>query len=153
MKKWIIALIVTTLGACTSIQDSHPQKQSAAHEQAKVIFDQGLVAYQKQEYKTALPLFHQAAAQGFFKAERYIGLSHLNGYGVKKDPVQAFAAFKRASEKDITGQYWLGYCYENAIGTKKDMEKAIYWYQKSAQRGDHISQPAIEALKRLGKKV
>ncbi|WP_373796916.1 hypothetical protein [Neisseria dentiae] len=40
--------------------------------------------------------------------------------------------------------------YENGIGTAKDMRQAVYWYQKSAQRGDHVSQPAIDALQRLG---
>ena len=154
MKTILNICAVATLVACTATpttNTSHqPEPQSAQHEQAKAIFDQGLAAYNAQDYATALPLFRQAAAQGFFKADRYIGLAYLNGYGVAKDPAQAFAAFTRASEKDITGQYWLGYCYENGIGTSKNMTQAIYWYQKSAQRGDHVSQPAIDALKRLG---
>ncbi|HHK6019915.1 TPA: SEL1-like repeat protein [Neisseria subflava] len=61
------------------------------------------------------------------------------------------AYFMQAAEEgDITGQYWLGHCYENGIGTAKDMTKAVHWYQESAKRGDHISQPAIDALNRLG---
>ena len=52
-----------------------------------------------------------------------------------------------------TGQYWLGYCYENGVGTEKDMTQAVRWYQKSAARGDHVSQPAIDALNRLGVKT
>ena len=54
---------------------------------------------------------------------------------------------------DITGQYWLGYCYEHGVGTAKDMNQAVRWYQKSAVRGDHVSQPAIDALNRLGVKT
>lgn len=152
MKKWI-AVCALALAACahqTSTATDSGETPSAQHEQAKAVFDQGLAAYNAHDYATALPLFRQAAAQGFFKADRYIGLAYLNGYGVAKDPAQAFAAFTRASEKDITGQYWLGYCYENGIGTAKDMRQAVYWYQKSAQRGDHVSQPAIDALQRLG---
>ncbi|WP_373746073.1 tetratricopeptide repeat protein [Neisseria dentiae] len=152
MKKWI-AVCALALAACanqTPTATGSREVPSAQHEQAKAVFDQALAAYNAQDYAAALPLFRQAAAQGFFKADRYIGLAYLNGYGVAKDPAQAFAAFSRASGKDITGQYWLGYCYENGIGTAKDMRQAVYWYQKSAQRGDHVSQPAIDALQRLG---
>lgn len=139
-----------TLGNPATADSAHTSK-TPQQEQAKAVFDQALAAYRQQDYAAALPLFRQAAAQGFFKADRYIGLAHLNGYGTAKDPAQAFAAFTRASQQeDITGQYWLGYCYENGIGTPKNLRQAVYWYQKSAQRGDHVSQPAIDALKRLG---
>ncbi|MGN7003411.1 SEL1-like repeat protein [Neisseria subflava] len=33
----------------------------------------------------------------------------------------------------------MGYCYENGVGTAKDMTQAVHWYQKSAARGDHNS--------------
>jgi tetratricopeptide repeat protein len=33
------------------------------------------------------------------------------------------------------------------------MTQAVRWYQKSAARGDHVSQPAIDALNRLGVKT
>lgn len=140
MKKWLIFLVLV-LSACTTTHQTH--------EQAKTVFDKALTAYQTQNYTTALPLFYQASELGFFKADRYIGLAYLNGYGVEKNPKKAFEAFSKASDKDITSQYWLGYLYENGIGTEKDLKQAIYWYQKSAQRGDHVSQPAIDALKRL----
>ena len=144
-------MALAALAACAAPDTAtQPEPQSAQHEAAKAVFDQALSAYQGKDYAAALPLFREAAAQGFFKADRYIGLMYLNGEGVDKDPQQAFAAFSRASAKDITGQYWLGYCYENGIGTAQDMAQAVYWYQKSAQRGDHVSQPAVDALKRLG---
>ena len=146
-----LTLLALALAACTAPHTpARPETQTAQHEAAKAIFDQALAAYQKQEYAAAWPLFRQAAAQGFFKADRYIGLMYLNGNGTDKNPQQAFAAFVRASEKDITGQYWLGYCHEHGIGTEQNMAQAVYWYQKSAQRGDHVSQPAIDALRRLG---
>lgn len=151
MQRFFISLALAALAACAAPDTAtQPEPQSAQHEAAKAVFDQALSAYQGKDYAAALPLFREAAAQGFFKADRYIGLMYLNGEGVDKDPQQAFAAFSRASAKDITGQYWLGHCYENGIGTAQDMAQAVYWYQKSAQRGDHVSQPAVDALKRLG---
>ncbi|GBB92357.1 hypothetical protein RclHR1_00020060 [Rhizophagus clarus] len=37
-------------------------------------------------------------------------------------------------------QYNLGLFYKNGIGTEKDIKKAIYWYQKSAENGNKIAQ-------------
>lgn len=84
------------------------------------------------------------------KAPRYLGLMSLNGQGVPRDAAQAFTYFQQAASKgDITGQYWLGYCYENAIGTAQNLALAKKWYEQSAQRGDVIAAPAMVALGRL----
>lgn len=140
MKKSLLFIATLALAAC----------QSAPKEQAKQALDQGIEAYNQQNYTQALAFFQQAEALGHFKAGRYLGLSYLNGNGVNKDPVKAFSAFSSAAEKgDVTSQYWLGYLYENGIGTAKDLTQAINWYQKSATRTDHIGEPAREALKRL----
>lgn len=154
--KTLAAALTLALSACASTPPTTPQATpqpapgSSAHEQAKAVFDQALAAYQAQDYARALPLFRQASAQGFFKADRYLGLAYLQGQGVAPDPQQAFAIFQKAAAKDITSQYWLGHCYENGIGTPQDMAQAVYWYRQSAQRGDHVSQPALDALQRLG---
>lgn len=87
---------------------------------------------------------------GHLKANRYIGLSYLNGEGVKKDVNKAFEQFSLAAERgDVTSKYWLGHCYENGLGTPKDLTKAVYWYQQAAQRTDHVGEPARQALTRL----
>ena len=117
----------------------------------KAVFDQAVTIYQQKDYAQALPLFAQASEMGHIKANRYIGLSYLNGRGVAKDVDKAFEQFSFAAERgDVTSKYWLGYCYENGLGTPKEMTKAVYWYQQEAKRTDHIGEPAREALKRLG---
>lgn len=84
------------------------------------------------------------------KVPRYLGLMSLNGQGVPRDAAQAFTYFQQAASKgDITGQYWLGYCYENAIGTAQNLALAKKWYEQSAQRGDVIAAPAMVALGRF----
>ena len=69
MKTILSICAVATLVACTATPTTNtsqqPEPQSAQHEQAKAIFDQGLAAYNAQDYATALPLFRQAATQGF----------------------------------------------------------------------------------------
>ena len=36
--------------------------------------------------------------------------------------------------------------YEFVSGIEKDMNKAIYWYKKSAAQGDHDAQNRLEKL-------
>ena len=142
MKSKLSALAATALLAACSAVPHH-------NEQAKALLDEGITLYQKQDYQHAKPYFEQAQQAGHMKAPRYLGLMYLNGEGVAKNAQTAFAYFTQAA----TGQYWLGYCYENGVGTEKDMTQAMRWYQKSAARGDHVSQPAIDALNRLGVKA
>ena len=44
--------------------------------------------------------------------------------------------------------YRLARCYENAVGTRKDLTEARNWYKKAADEGD---KDAKKALERLGK--
>lgn len=41
----------------------------------------------------------------------------------------------KAEQGDAWAQLNLGAAYDNAIGTKRDVDKAIHWYQKAAEQG------------------
>lgn len=43
----------------------------------------------------------------------------------------------------------MGYCYENGLGTRKDLAEAIKQYEQAAKLGN---EDAIAALKRLSSK-
>ncbi|RHZ46130.1 hypothetical protein Glove_633g5 [Diversispora epigaea] len=47
---------------------------------------------------------------------------------------------KLAEEENHKGQFNLGFCYQNGIGTTKDEEKAFRWYLKSAEGGNSDGQ-------------
>lgn len=67
-----------------------------------------------------------------------MGLILLGDDFVPMDKVKAFKYFKRAAEHDehqYEAQYWLGFCYLNAVGTELNVEKGIYWLKKSAEQG------------------
>ncbi len=107
--------------------------------------------YVEQDYAKAIEWFREATEDGDFKAPRYLGLMCENGQGMPDDPQIAFECYKLAAERgDITGEYLLGQMYENGKGTEADIDKAIEWYRKSAERGDRITEPAQDALRRLG---
>ncbi|WP_159990962.1 tetratricopeptide repeat protein [Pelistega ratti] len=150
MKKFLLLCVVSVIAACSPPYHQRMfQPSDEMREIAKASFDQGLSLYNQKDYVSALPLFQKATQLGDMKASRYIGLMYLNGYGVEKDERKSFRHFQISASGDITGQYWLAYLYENGIGTDKNLDQAIFWYQQSAKRGDKISQPAIDALKRL----
>ncbi|RIA87623.1 hypothetical protein C1645_827507, partial [Glomus cerebriforme] len=66
---------------------------------------------------------------------------------IKKDEIKAFELYKTSAEQQCSSaQNRLGFLYENGIGTKKDVEKAIYWYRKAVDNG---YQDAVNSLDKL----
>ncbi len=48
-----------------------------------------------------------------------------------KDETKAFEYYKESAEKGyVHAQFRLAECYKLGIGIEKDLEKAIYWYNK-----------------------
>jgi len=57
-------------------------------------FDDGVDAYNKQDYKTALRLFNKLAQQGNATAQFNLGLMHDRGRGVPQNDVEALKWFR-----------------------------------------------------------
>ena len=55
--------------------------------------------------------------------------------------------------KDVRLQCYLGYCYENGLGTAKDVRGAAEWYRKAAEQGDEKAQIALARMYEDGKGV
>lgn len=104
------------------------------------------------DFELARENFKKAAEKGDIKAPRYLGIIYEQGLGVKRSLKSAATYYRKAAEKgDITSQYHMGRFYENGIFVKSDKLTAVQWYEKSAMQGGRVSEPAIEALKRLRK--
>jgi|SRR6266487_2371158 len=54
---------------------------------------------------------------------------------------------------DSDAQLSLGICYQRGEGITIDLEKAVYWYQKSAEAGNSAAQVILEMCYKLGKGV
>ena len=69
--------------------------------------------------------------------ELYIGMCYVSGYGgCTKDIKVGLEHISKAADYDIAvAQYLIGVCYDNGIGVKQDLERAMSWYKKAAEQG------------------
>lgn len=63
---------------------------------------------------------------------------------VQKEFGLRFELWKKAAELGVPeAQWFIGSCYENGIGTKKDDGEAVRWYQPAAEQGSPESQTSL----------
>lgn len=58
------------------------------------------------------------------------------------------AQVERAETGESTAQYYLGAMYEEGLGTKADINKALEWYRKSASQGNALAKKRLVDLER-----
>jgi TPR repeat protein len=95
-------------------------------------FDDGLAAYNRGDYKTALALFTKAANKGDAAAQTGLGLMYSYGEGVPQDYNQAMLWFRKAADQGYAkAQYILGAAYNNGQGVPQDYNQAASWFRKA----------------------
>ena len=63
---------------------------------------------------------------------------------------EALAWYQLAADRgDSYGEYNLGHCYENGIGTPVNLKKAKYWYRLAALKGDVQAKERIKVIETL----
>ncbi len=99
-------------------------------------FQDGWVAYEKKDYKTARELWLPLVEQGDPRATFYLGFMHDMGFGVPENDKEAIKWYKLAAERgDSRGLLFLGYIYDFGSGVPEDNEKAFKWYWLAAKQG------------------
>ena len=95
-------------------------------------FQDGLDAYIKGDYETALKEWQSLADQGNASAQYNLGLMYDKGKGVLKDDKQAVKWYRKAADQgDADAQFNLGGMYAYGEGVLKDLSKAKYWIKKA----------------------
>ena len=103
-------------------------------------FQEGVDAYKRGDYDTALKEFRPLAEQGHADAQYNLGVMYEKGLGVPQDDQEAVRWFRLAAEQGIVrAQVNLGFMYVNGQGVQKDYVKAYLWYAIAAAKGDRNS--------------
>ena len=65
-----------------------------------------------------------------------LGMNYLIGYKVKEDNKKAFKFFHKAARQgNKEAKYFMGTCFDQGIGVRKQKELARYWYRQAAKAG------------------
>ena len=114
-------------------------------------FDDGVNAYEKGDYKTALTIFEDLAKKGDIDAQYNLGLMYDNGYGVKQDYKKAFEWYEKAAKQGYANaQFNLGAVYDNGEGVRQDKKIAKEWFGKACDGGFQIACDNYKILNQQG---
>ena len=117
-------------------------------------FEDGMAAYERQDYATALAKWRSAAQRGNRSAQALIGTMYLEGEGVAQNYKEAVRWYKLAAQQgDTLGQFSLGFMYANGQGVAQDYREAVRWYQQAAQQGDAAAQGNLGRMYEKGQGV
>src|SRR3989337_543335 len=86
----------------------------------------------KRNCNKAFELFKQSSEGGFISGIMMLGYCYNNGIGTKINKQKAFEFYQNAAilGDDDVAQNNLAVMYEEGDGITKDIDKAIYWYEK-----------------------
>jgi uncharacterized protein len=95
-------------------------------------FQQGVSAFNRQDYVAASRVFIPLAEQGNPAAQSYLGLLFETGRGVPQNYTEAAMWYRRAAEQgDSLAQYSLGLLYDRGQGVPQDIVEASKWLNLS----------------------
>lgn len=97
---------------------------------------EGLAAYDRGDYQSALEAWGRAAAKGNVPSMNAIAGLYAQGEGVRQDPSVAVTWYRRSAERgDSVGQLNLGDMYSRGTGVPHDRVEAYFWLGLAAARG------------------
>lgn len=101
--------------------------------------------------RRALLLLRKSAAARSPEGLHLLGLLHLRGQGLKRDPAEGVRLLEEAAFLgSLPAQTDLAKAHALGVGTPKDEAKALYWLRLAAARGDAASALAAGRMYRDG---
>ena len=99
-------------------------------------FESGLLAFNREDYGTALRAWRPLARKGHARAQNNLGVMYHQGIGVPQDNKEALRWIRRSAERDyFSGQSNLGVLYLRGDGVAQDFGEARKWLQRAAAQG------------------
>jgi TPR repeat protein len=97
---------------------------------------EGIAAYDREDYLGALRLLRPLAERGQARAELYLGLMYLDGLGVAADAGTAVKWFRAAAEQgDLESEYNLGLAFYQGNGVPQNYREAAQWFGAATKQG------------------
>ena len=116
--------------------------------------EDGIAAYDRGDYATALRLFRPLAQQGVAEAQHNVGLMYYNGKGVPQDYSEAAKWYRAAANHGMAiAQFDAGVMYRKGQGVPQDYTEAMKWYRKAADQGFDGAQLSVGLMYGLGQGV
>ena len=120
----------------------------------------------EKDLEEAAKWYHKAAEQGHADAHYALGLAYYNGYGVEQDYMKAAEWFRKAADKghgeseydlelayqeaakqgNVDAQYELGVMHSNGNFVEKDLEEAVKWFRKAADKGHKKAEEELDSI-------
>ena len=92
-------------------------------------FEEGLAAFYRFDYRTALAEWRPLAEAGDPDAQYQLGIMYYRGEGVVQDYREAAAWYRSAAEQgDTEAQLNLGLMYAQGLGVSQDYVQAYKWF-------------------------
>lgn len=134
---------------CLAISVANAMETQQAPDAA---FEEGMAAYKRADYTTALEKWRPLAEKGDAAAQRELGRMYEYGKGVKRDFKLAAEWYRKAADQGMAeAQFALGRIYEYGKGAPEDLKHAAEWYRKAADQGMAEAQICLGMLYRYGK--
>ena len=98
-------------------------------------FNEGVAAYERGDYATALREFRPLAEQGAAAAQNNLGVMYKKGQGVPQDYASAVKWYRKAAKQGYAlALNNLGTMYGNGQGVPQDYVQAHVWFNLAASR-------------------
>ena len=117
-------------------------------------FREGVAAFKRGDYATALREWRPLAEQGHAKAQNNLGVMYNRGRGVPQDYAEAVRWYRKAAEQGYANaQLNLSRMYHLGQGLPRDYAQAMKWYRKAAEQGNIQAQNALGFMYEQGQGV
>ena len=109
--------------------------------------EDGMAAFNRGDYATALSMWRPLAAQGNAVAQFVLGFMYRNGQGVVQDYKEAVRLYRLAAAQGVAeAQFNLGVMYRMGQGVVEDSKETVRLYQLAADQGNASAQYSLALM-------
>ena len=135
--QYMLGMIYETIGEDPKQKESakHYYELAAKQDHPYAEYALGIWAIEEEKWSTAVFYLEKAASQQYALAAFTLALYYHEKEA--KQPLKAFEWFLVAAKQNHTeAEYYVGLYYQNGKGVQRDLDQAIFWYEKAAIKKD-----------------